>query len=161
MSDEREELVREISRISEEMFSSSGHGWRDEWMELDLTLRQMKVLLMLFDEPPTRMSTLAEGLKLSSPSCTGLVDRLVKDGWVGRVEDPLDRRLVLCTLTEQGQEVVSRVWRSGQMHREAHLQQMTLEELRIVVKAMAIFQRTMATLENPAATDFTIDRDAT
>ena len=111
-----------------------------------MTLRQMKVLFLLFDQHPTRMSTLADSLSISSPSCTGLIGSLVKEGMVARTEDPSDRRLVLCALSEQGQEVVGRLWRSMQLHTEALLEQMTLEELQVVAKAMTVFRHAMAAL---------------
>lgn len=148
MSLSREEFVREISRLNEEMFRGSWHGWCDEWMELEITLPQLKVLFLLFDQPPTRMSTLADGLNISSPSCTGLIDRLVKEGMVDREEDPSDRRLVLCALSERGREAVGRLWRLGKMHTEVLLEQMTLGELHKVAEAMTIFRRAMDALES-------------
>jgi DNA-binding MarR family transcriptional regulator len=109
-------------------------------MDMDLTMRQLKVLFLLYGQPPTRMSALAAGLGITLPWCTSLVDRLVKEGMLDRLEDPLDRRLVLCELSGKARALVSKLWQSGQLQTEAHLERMTEEELRVVARAMTIFQ---------------------
>ena len=151
MNEHKVELIRDISRLSEEMFSTSWVGWCGEWMELDLTMRQLKVLFLLFDQPPTRMSALAAGLGVTLPWGTSLVDRLVREGKIERREDHLDRRLVLCELTEKGRALVSKLWQSGQLHTEAFLERMTEEELRVVAHAMTIFQSAAAAVESRGA----------
>ena len=140
MKGEKEELIRDISRLREEMFSRVWAGWCGEWMDMALTMRQLKVLFVLFDRPPTRMSTLADSLGISLPWCTSLVDRLVKEGMLDRLEDPLDRRLVLCELSGKGRELVGKLWQSGQLQTEALLERMTAE-----------FQRVLAAVEFPEA----------
>jgi DNA-binding MarR family transcriptional regulator len=85
------------------------------------------------------MSALAAGLGITLPWCTSLVDRLVKEGMLDRLEDPLDRRLVLCELSGKGRELVGKLWQSGQLQTEAHLERMTEEELGVVARAMTIF----------------------
>jgi DNA-binding MarR family transcriptional regulator len=148
VKEEKEELIRDISRLSEEMINTSWAGWCGEWMDMDLTMRQLKGLFLLFGLPPTRMSTLADGLGISLPWCTSVVDRLVKEGMIERREDPLDRRLVLCELSRKGRELVSKLWQSGQLQTEALLERLTLEELRVVAHAMTIFQRAVAAVES-------------
>lgn len=151
MKGEKEELIRDISRLSEEMFSTSWAGWCGEWMDMDLTMRQLKVLFLLFNQPPTRMSGLAAGLGVTLPWCTSLVDRLVKEGMIERREDPLDRRLVLCELSGKARELVSRLWQSGQLQTGALLERLTLEELGVVAHAMTIFQRAVSAVESREA----------
>jgi len=56
---------------------------------------------------------LAEQLRVTPPTVTGLVDRLVRMGVVRREEDSRDRRLVRNVLTERGQEVLGEVEREG------------------------------------------------
>ena len=151
MNEEREKLIRNISSLRQAMFSRVWAGWCGEWMDMDLTMRQLKVLFLLFDQPPTRMSALAAGLGVTLPWCTSLVDRLVKEGMIQRREDPLDRRLVLCELSEKGRALVSKLWQSGQLQTEAHLERLTEEELRVVARAMTIFQGAAAVVESHEA----------
>ena len=57
---------------------------------------------------------LSEGLRISIPSSTRLVDRLVRKRLVDRRESGVDRRLVILTLTPVGESALGAV-------REAHL----------------------------------------
>lgn len=151
MCEAREKLIRNISLLRRAMFRRVWAGWCGEWLDMDLTMRQLKVLFLLYDQPPTRMSALASGLGVALPWCTSLVDRLVKGGMIERREDPLDRRLVLCELSGKGSALVSKLWQSGQLQTEAHLERMTEEELRVVARAMTIFQGAAAFVESRGA----------
>jgi DNA-binding MarR family transcriptional regulator len=51
-------------------------------------------------------------------------------GLVVRGADPEDRRLVICTLSSQGQETINRLWALGQFQIEKLLQGLSLEQLK-------------------------------
>ena len=83
------------------------------WKDLELTVTQLRVLFLLRVAPGMPAGALAEDLRVTPPTVTGLVDRLVRMGVVRREEDPKDRRLVRNVLTEQGQEALGEVEREG------------------------------------------------
>jgi DNA-binding MarR family transcriptional regulator len=83
------------------------------WKELELTVTQLLVLFLLRETPGMPAGALAEDLRVTPPTVTGLVDRLVRMGVVRREEDPKDRRLVRNVLTERGQEILGEVEREG------------------------------------------------
>ena len=83
------------------------------WKELDLTVTQLLVLFSLRETPGMPAGALAEDMRVTPPTVTGLVDRLVRMGLVRREEDTKDRRLVRNVLTEQGQEALGEVEREG------------------------------------------------
>jgi len=83
------------------------------WKELELTVTQLLVLFLLRQAPGTPAGALAEDLRVTPPTVTGLVDRLVRMGLVRREEDPKDRRLVRNVLTERGEEALGEVEREG------------------------------------------------
>lgn len=62
---------------------------------------------------PLRMSELAQGLLVSRPTASRVVDRLVDRGWVQRWHDPDDRRVVRLELTAEGRRVQRR---AGRLH---------------------------------------------
>ena len=55
---------------------------------------QIKLVIYLAIHGSQTMSDVAEGLKVTTPAITGLVDKLEKRGLVERVRDPQDRRVV-------------------------------------------------------------------
>lgn len=69
----------------------------------DLTAPQVHAIIALgIDEAPLSMSTLAQRVEAALPAATGIVDRLERDGYVERLRDDSDRRVVLVGLTEKG-----------------------------------------------------------
>ena len=83
------------------------------WKQLDITVTQLRVLFILRDNSGAPAGFLADRLRVTPPTVTGLVDRLVRMGFVRREEDPEDRRLVRNFLTERGLQVVGEVEREG------------------------------------------------
>ena len=74
-----------------------------------LTMQQLRVMGILYNEGPTRVSTLAQRLNVSTPTVTGILDRLVQRGMTVREDDPADRRVVLNVLTDDGRKVIERM----------------------------------------------------
>lgn len=72
----------------------------------DLTGPQIHVVACLATRGlPTPMAELAHRIAASAPTMTGIIDRLERQGFVTRVRDDDDRRVVLIALTEAGQQV--------------------------------------------------------
>jgi DNA-binding MarR family transcriptional regulator len=64
------------------------------------------ILSMLSDAPgPLGPGEIRERLLVSGPTVTGLVDSLERQGLVGRLPHPGDRRRLLVAVTEKGREV--------------------------------------------------------
>ncbi len=147
MPTERERLVQEIRDVRDCMMRASPPRDRGgPWMELDLTIGQIRAIFCLDGPSPLSMSALAQRLGITLPAATYVVDRLVRAGFVARQESPSDRRFVDCFLTEQGQALVQRLRQSGPMESDEVFELMTVAELRIMAKAFAIFNRVLATL---------------
>jgi DNA-binding MarR family transcriptional regulator len=64
---------------------------------------QYFLMRMLSDQGSMTVSDLAQHLDTSVAGATGLIDRLVKAGWVDRRRDEADRRLVHIALTAEGE----------------------------------------------------------
>lgn len=63
---------------------------------------QMHALLYIQSHPGITMKELAEMLRVTSPSATSFVDRLVKIGHITRATDATNRRLVRLHITDAG-----------------------------------------------------------
>lgn len=78
-----------------------------EWP--NLTMQQFRVMRILYSEGATRVSILARRLNVSTPTVTGILDRLVRQGLTQRADDPHDRRVVLNVLTDEGSALVEQL----------------------------------------------------
>ena len=106
------------------------------WKGLELTVTQLRVLFVLRENPGAPAGVLAERLRVTPPTVTGLVDRLVRSGAVRREEDPRDRRLVRNVLTERGQEVLGEVEREGRTFLTQLFERLSPEQLSSLMESL-------------------------
>lgn len=71
-------------------------------------------LLHILAERPHNLSELAEKQRVSRPTMSNSISTLVERGWVKRVRDPHDRRMVLIELTPAGREMLSEIRRQAE-----------------------------------------------
>jgi DNA-binding MarR family transcriptional regulator len=81
----------------------------DELLKGKITLPQFLILNFLNEEGESKMTGIAHFLEVSTPAATGIVDRLVKYGYIARVFDPQDRRIIKIRLTPKGSFLVNKV----------------------------------------------------
>jgi DNA-binding MarR family transcriptional regulator len=81
-----------------------------------LSLAQYHLLEPLSAGPRTNRE-LAEQAGISAPTATRMVDGLLQRGLVTRIDDPIDRRAVVISLTEEGRAALAvkqRAYEAGQ-----------------------------------------------
>jgi DNA-binding MarR family transcriptional regulator len=111
---QKEELIESILQLSERAFRELFPILPKQWLRLDLTMSQLKVVLLIFVSGPTRMSVIASELGVSLATASGVVERLVERGILLREGDAADRRVVLCRLSDEGEMLISKLWRLSQ-----------------------------------------------
>ena len=74
-----------------------------------VTLPQFLILEFLHKDGQTKMSFLASFMNVTTAAMTGIADRLVRDGYVKRVYDPNDRRIIEIELTSRGSGLVKKI----------------------------------------------------
>lgn len=79
-----------------------------EFLEIDITMPQAKLLYLLGASGDLHMSDLVARLGVSLSTVSGLVDRVVDHGLATRREDRADRRQVVVALTASGAEFIDR-----------------------------------------------------
>lgn len=92
--------------------AAPGYSWQS-WMEMDLTMSQLKLLLLVASSDGSRVGDLAHALGVTPPTVTASLDRLVDRGLVRREDDPIDRRLVIARLTPGGRDLLERLSLTG------------------------------------------------
>ncbi len=74
----------------------------------EITSPQLICLLTLKDDGPLTTSALAKLVHLGNSTVVGILDRLEKRDLIRRERGREDRRLVLVSITDQGEELVAR-----------------------------------------------------
>jgi DNA-binding MarR family transcriptional regulator len=125
-------ILYEVSGIFRELLPLA----HKELLEMDLTAPQLKVVLLLYLYGPTRMSELAGSLGVTLATATGIVDRLVDRGLVGRESQPNDRRVVMCLLSVRGLEQTDKLWKTSREKARQLLSTMDLSRLQMIDEAL-------------------------
>ena len=104
-----------------------------------ITIPQFRTLVILFNDGPVNLVTLA-GLLDVQPSTTGrMVDRLVSAGLIHRRPHPTSRRELVAELTPRGRTVVQRVTENRRRELSRLVAKMPAREWRGLVRALTAF----------------------
>lgn len=105
----RAALTSEVLELNEQICSQSMEMVGPLPAPPDLTMRQLHVLLAAARTDGVTVHQLADGLEISMPTASGLVDRLASKGLVTRVEDETDRRVRHVRLTDEGHSTLAQL----------------------------------------------------
>ncbi len=136
MDVERARLIRQVLDRQAELYRSLRPA--REWLEVDLTMSQVKVLFLLYSEGGASMGQLAGSLGVTLSTVTGIVDRLVEHGMVQREENPHDRRLVVCRLTALGSTNAERLYQAGRTRLAELLEVLAPDDLQRVADGLGV-----------------------
>jgi DNA-binding MarR family transcriptional regulator len=105
-----EELVLATLEGYRKVWSLARQAAEPFWMQHDLTISQLKALVILDARGSLTVSLVATRLGIGRPSASILVEQLVQQNLVAREEDRLDRRRSLVSLTDAGREFMERLY---------------------------------------------------
>jgi DNA-binding MarR family transcriptional regulator len=101
-ADKLNEILPELSR---QIVSQSA----DELFKGKITLPQFFLMSLLRKEGELKMTDIARLLHVTTAAATGVVERLVNSGYLLRVYDPDDRRIIKVKLSPRGLNTVLKV----------------------------------------------------
>lgn len=140
--DDRDRAIEEILNLNRETIRLTHGGNPRDWLYLmDITMPQLKTLLVLYAMQQASMGELADALGTGVSTVTGIVDRLVDHGLVTREEAPHDRRVVVGRLTPRGAALIDRLYLTARDRLGRVLSRLSLEELDLVVQASRALNR--------------------
>lgn len=122
------ESVAELLHEAVLRLQPSAQEISEAWSDAQVTMQQLRVMTILYHQGPTRVSDLARQLQVSTPTVTGILDRLVRQRVTYRMNDARDRRVVLNNLTEAGRELVEQAMISSDDRAMIAIARLTPEE---------------------------------
>ncbi len=133
---DKEILVDTILTCADRIFRQMLPSVPRDLLSLDITMPQLKILLVLYVRGLRRMSDIASELDVTLPTATSLVDRLVEKHYVEREAHPDDRRVVLCHLSEHGSQAVRHIWQTARARCCLLLESMDYSKLAMLSEAL-------------------------
>lgn len=107
--------------------------------QLGLTGPQFHLLKVIAKHVTCNVSFLAEMLDVKPSAVTVMTDRLVQSGYVERRHDTHDRRTVLLSVTEVGNEVFQQARKRSYEVLRSYLDELSEEEQDILLRVMERF----------------------
>ncbi len=133
--------IAEIRRLQQQITNVMGQYAPNAWMELDLTIAQLKSLFFIEFGGRSNLSQLAAALGVTPPNVTRIAERLVKQKLVSRNENPENRRMLLLQVTDKGKALLDKLRESGLSRMSGILNQLSTEELAALAKGLAAITR--------------------
>ena len=99
-------------RVGESMIAISREFMKQqtgEFYKAKITLPQLAILDLLNRSGELSMSDMARFMNVTTAAMTGIIDRLVRDGYVMRIPDPDDRRVIKIKLTAKGSSAAKNI----------------------------------------------------
>jgi DNA-binding MarR family transcriptional regulator len=134
----RDDAIERIMAARQRLTQVFAFDRCDPLLAANLTMPQLKVLLLLALRDGAAGHDLTDALGVSLATMTGIVDRLVGHGLVSRREDPRDRRVRRVELTAPGRELMDRILSAGAEHQRRLLQRLDAEGLATVQRAIEL-----------------------
>lgn len=103
----RASKLEELDRVFVEMARYFISQWLEE--EEEISPKQFILLRVLHERQRSTVSELATVLKQSNSATTIALNRLVKAGYIDRIRDENDRRVVWVTLSEKAVPLIERL----------------------------------------------------
>jgi DNA-binding MarR family transcriptional regulator len=132
----REDTIARIMDSQMRMYHIFALDRSDPLLSANLTMPQLKALLVLHLRPEASGQDVMAAMGISLATVTGIVDRLAAHGLVSRREDPRDRRVRRLELTPAGRELIEGIITAGAAHQRRLLARLDDDALRIVEQAI-------------------------
>jgi len=112
--DESTRLIQQILELDIRLQRQVYAGWPSTWVEFKWPVGTIRALLLISSGHAETPGQVADLLRVSRTTMTGILDRLESDGLIARSINPDDRRSFALEVTEGGQELVRQIdsWRS-------------------------------------------------
>ncbi len=133
----KEEKIKQIIDLERHLMHSMRDSAPDAWLALDLTIAQLKTLLFIGFEEKTNFKTLASALGTTPPNVTGIVERMVEQDLINRIENPQNRRMQILSLTEKGRTLLRELNDRQTIHFSYILTSLTDEELSALERGLS------------------------
>ncbi|WP_435769502.1 MarR family winged helix-turn-helix transcriptional regulator [Nocardioides sp. SYSU DS0651] len=113
-------------------------------LEDDITVPQLRVLVLLSSRGPLNLSAVAEQLGVNPSNASRTCERLVLGGRIRRGEDAGDRRNVVLSLTAEGERLVDGLMLARRRIIDDLVRRMSADEQDLLERGLVAFSRAVS-----------------
>ena len=111
----------------------------EEWLRLDMKFSKSEIFAMLLIDrrKEITMTELAEYIHSPMSTATGIIDRLVKSGYIKRDRSEQDRRIVVLRLGEKGFQEITKLKKLISVYLGKVSEGLTQEEIQVLTRIIS------------------------
>ena len=125
----------------------SMRGWGRFAKSTGLSMPQFGLLMQMHHKGACGMSEVSERFEITPAAASQLVDKLVQNGFIQRVEVPHDRRAKLLNLTDKGRDLIQRGIQERYLWVDELAEKLTADERARISDALNIMTEAARELE--------------
>ena len=141
MAKDRKNLIDEICEINQQLMLSMQQTNREAWKDLGVPMAQLKSLFFIINKGKINFRNLAQDLGVTPANITAVVERLVEQGLVIRLQNPEDRRVIMLQATDKGRNLLTGLMESGRKKFTEILSYVSDEELSSMTQCLSVLLR--------------------
>ncbi len=138
---DRAKLTQKIITLQEQIGRAMARYTPDAWMDLGLTISQLRALFLIDFDGSTNTERLASSLGVTRSNVSATVDHLIRQELVSRERHPDDHRIVLLKTTNKGEALVAKLRDSQMTRMSGILAKLSSEELSAMAKHLTILTK--------------------
>jgi len=131
-------FIGTLKELTEMIIRKSMCGLLLQAKENGLSMSQISALIRIRNRASRNVSEVGDALNVSNAAASQLIDRLVQQGLIIRLEDPNDRRVKPIELTEKGRLLIHAGMDSRHLWLEGLAEQLTPAEQEQINAAMTL-----------------------
>jgi DNA-binding MarR family transcriptional regulator len=132
---EQDQLIADIMVAQQRLQRLFAYDRTDPLFTTNLTLTQIKILMLLSRHGNVSGVELAGLLGVGLAALSGMIDRLVAQDLVARTEDMHDRRVRRIGLTRAGSDLIGGIFDAGMEKQRKLLSRLSAEQLALIAEA--------------------------
>lgn len=110
-------------------------------IQRDLAHHHFMILKLLGENERLYVTEIVDALSITKPQMTASADKLIKLGYVTRINDDNDRRKVFLSITKKGIEITSKIKENMDIKIDKNLIKLTNEELEDFEKGLKLLYK--------------------
>jgi DNA-binding MarR family transcriptional regulator len=131
VDDIKSEIVTQLGALIESVTTAAAF-----FQDIGLSFAELRLLLFILNSKECIMSEVANSFNLASSTATGIVDRLVKNGFARRSRSTSDRRKVVIKATQKAQKLHSKHRKLIMKEMEKTLTNLTKEKKSLLLTSL-------------------------
>jgi DNA-binding MarR family transcriptional regulator len=102
-------FIDQLNLLMPEIIRGFGRNHFGDMLKTEISMPQVLAMEYLLKNTSVKMTDIARILGISTAAATGIVDRMVKKGYLRRKFDVDDRRIIRVELTSKGEEMIAKI----------------------------------------------------